>query len=123
MIDLIIVNLAYFVVMIWSGIDSQASSQLYGRPMWLVLNVAMVVCIYFFSEVHERRVIYADKVVGQALKLVLTHAGIFITLTTFLGAYDEASWRQVLAFYAIFFLALATWWVLSRQLVRFYFRE
>ena len=120
MIDLIIVNLAYFVVMIWSGIDSQVSSQLYGRPMWLVLNVAMVVCIYFFSEVHERRVIYADKVVGQALKLVLTHAGIFITLTTFLGAYDEASWRQVLAFYAIFFLALATWWVLSRQLVKLY---
>ena len=120
MIDLIIVNLAYFVVMMWSGIDSQASSQLYGRPMWLVLNVAMVVCIYFFSEVHERRVIYADKVVGQALKLVLTHAGIFITLTTFLGAYDEASWRQVLAFYAIFFLALATWWVLSRQLVKLY---
>ena len=120
MIDLIIVNLAYFVVMMWSGIDSQVSSQLYGRPMWLVLNVAMVVCIYFFSEVHERRVIYADKVVGQALKLVLTHAGIFITLSTFLGAYDEASWRQVLAFYAIFFLALATWWVLSRQLVKLY---
>ena len=52
---------------------------MFSRPVLLVLNVAMIVCIYFYSDVHERRVFYADKVVGQALKLVLTHAGIFVT--------------------------------------------
>ena len=119
-IDLLIVNLSYFATMLWNQGATTLNDQLYTRPMWLVLNVAMLVCIYFYNDVHERRVFYADKVVGQALKLVLTHAGIFITLTAFLGAYDAAPWQQVLKFYILFFMALSTWWVLSRQLVKLY---
>ena len=83
-IDLLIVNLAFFASMFWQREALPASNELYSRPVWLVLNVAMVVCLYFYNNVHERRVFYAEKVVGQALKLVLTHAGIFVTLTTFL---------------------------------------
>jgi putative colanic acid biosynthesis UDP-glucose lipid carrier transferase len=119
-VDLLIVNLVFFIIMMWSkdgatpGIES-----LYTRPVWLVLNVAMVVCIYFYSDVHERRVFYADKVVAQAFKLVLTHAGIFITLTSFLGQYD-APWQNVLLFYLCFFVVLSAWWVISRQLVKLY---
>ena len=119
LIDLLIVNIVFLASMLWSQGSSASIGGLYSRPMWLALNVAMVVCIYFFSDVHERRVFYADKVVGQALKLVLTHAGIFVTLSSFLGPYD-APWRHVLLFYAIFFLVLATWWVLSRQFVKLY---
>lgn len=115
-IDLLIVNLVYFSTMLWTNGDAAA---VYSRPVWLVLNVAMVVCIYFYSDVHERRVFYADKVVGHALKLVLTHAGIFITLASFLGYYG-LPWLQVLAFYAIFFIVLGTWWVVSRQFVKRY---
>ena len=119
-VDLLIVNLVFFVSMMWSkdGATPDVES-LYTRPVWLVLNVAMVVCIYFYSDVHERRVFYADKVVGQAFKLVLTHAGIFITLTSFLGQYD-APWQSVLLFYLCFFVALSAWWVISRQLVKLY---
>ena len=119
LIDLLIVNVVYLASMLWSQGSSQSVEGLYSRPMWLALNVAMVVCIYFFSDVHERRVFYADKVVGQALKLILTHAGIFVTLSSFLGPYD-APWRHVLLFYAIFFLVLSTWWVVSRQFVKLY---
>ena len=117
-VDLLIVNLSYFVTKVWDWTET-ASDEMYSRPLWLVLNIAMVVCIYFYSEVHERRVFYADKVVGQAFKLVLTHAGIFITLATFLGPYD-IPWQRVLWFYLIFFILLATWWVFSRQLVKLY---
>ena len=81
-IDLLIVNLVFFASRWWNVGDAEVTT-FYSRPVWLVLNVAMVVCIYFYSDVHERRVFYADRVVGQALKLVLTHAGIFIALTTF----------------------------------------
>jgi putative colanic acid biosynthesis UDP-glucose lipid carrier transferase len=87
--------------------------------VWLVLNVAMVVGLYFYSNVHERRVFYAEKVVGQAVKLVLTHAGIFVTLTSFLGPSD-APWQPVLWFYVVFFIVLSTWWVISRQFVKLY---
>lgn len=118
-IDLLIVNVVFLASMLWSRGTSPANDALYERPMWLALNVAMVVCIYFFNDVHERRVFYADKVVGQALKLTLTHAGIFVTLSSFLGPFD-LPWRHMLLFYTIFFIVLALWWVTSRQFVKLY---
>ena len=118
-IDLLIVNLVYFATMSWASHSMPIQGSLFSRPVWLVLNVAMVVGIYFYSDVHERRVFYADKVVGQALKLVLTHAGIFVTLTSFLAPNDTA-WQPLVMFYTIFFLVLATWWVVSRQMVKLY---
>ena len=118
-IDLLIVNLVFFAVMAWGNDSPLSDNVMFARPVWLVLNVAMVVCIYFYSTVHERRVFYAEKVVGQALKLVLTHAGIFVTLTTFIGPID-LPWQRCLWFYVIFFLVLAAWWVLSRQFVKLY---
>ena len=118
-IDLLIVNLTYLAIMLWDGASQSPHDTMFSRPVWLVLNVAMLVCIYFYNDVHERRVFYAEKVVGQALKLVLTHAGIFVTLTTFLGPTD-VYWQHLLLFYVLFFLVLATWWVLSRQFVKLY---
>ena len=117
-VDLLIVNLVFLSTMIWKG-QGDGYNELFSRPVWLALNVAMLVCIYFYSNVHERRVFYAEKVVGQALKLVLTHAGIFVSLTSFLNQLN-APWRILLIFYAIFFLAISAWWVLSRQLVKLY---
>ncbi|MBQ9576482.1 MAG: undecaprenyl-phosphate glucose phosphotransferase [Muribaculaceae bacterium] len=118
-IDLLIANLAYFATMMWHDSGSAGMDEMYSRPVWLILNVAMVVCIYFYSEVHERRVFYADKLVGHALKLVLTHAGIFVTLTSFVVSFD-APWHIMLRYYILFFLALSMWWVISRKFVKLY---
>ncbi|MBR3453273.1 MAG: undecaprenyl-phosphate glucose phosphotransferase [Muribaculaceae bacterium] len=120
-VDLLIVNLTFLASMYyWQRSTTPVDSNgLYSRPVWLVLNVAMVVGLYFYSNVHERRVFYAEKVVGQAVKLVLTHAGIFVTLTSFLGPSD-APWQPVLWFYVVFFIVLSTWWVISRQFVKLY---
>lgn len=118
-IDMLIVNLVFLASKYWGYGTLPAGNELYSRPVWLALNVAMVVGLYFYSDVHERRVFYADKVVGQALKLVLTHAGIFVTLTTLLGPID-APWQRMLWFYVIFFIVLSAWWVISRQLVKQY---
>ena len=118
-IDLLIANLVYFITMKWNIGDELASDSMFSRPSWLVLNVATLVCIYFYSEVHERRVFYADRVVGHALKFILTHAGIFVTLTSLMGPTD-APWQSVPFFYLVFFIALATWWVISRQFVKLY---
>ena len=116
-VDMLVVNLTFISVTLWQG-DQNGAEALLTRPIWLSLNVAMLVCIYFYNNVHERRVYYAEKVVGQAIKLVLTHAGLFVSLISFLG--PDVSWRVLLKFYLIFFLALATWWVVSRQLVKLY---
>ena len=117
-IDLLIVNLVFFASF-WGHGSASSGDGLYSRPLWLVLNVAMIVGLYFYSNVHERRVFYADKVVGQAFKLVLTHAGIFITLSSFLG-FTDSPWQLILRFYVLFFIVLAAWWVISRQLVKLY---
>ena len=118
-IDLLIVNVVFFATMYWQRDSLADSSELYSRPVWLSLNVAMLVGLYFYNNVHERRVFYAEKVVGQALKLVLTHAGIFVTLTSFLIAV-ESPWQHILWFYLTFFVVLSAWWVISRQLVKLY---
>ncbi len=117
-VDLLVVNLTFLAVTLWHGGQGGANALL-TRPIWLSLNVAMLVCIYFYNNVHERRVFYAEKVVGQAIKLVLTHAGLFVSLTAFLGPF-EGPWHIILRFYVLFFLVLSTWWVVSRQLVKLY---
>ena len=118
-IDLLIVNLV-FVLTIYMDYRLQAAAGKFStRPMWLALNVAMLVCIYLYNDVHEKRVIYAERVVGRAVKFIVTHAGIFITLTSLIKQPD-VPWQRVLLFYVFFFLALSTWWVVSRQLVKVY---
>jgi len=116
-IDLLIVNVVYFAMRWWHG--DAADDSLYTRTVWLMLNVAEMVCIYFYSDIHERRVFYADKVVSRALQSVLVHAGIFVTTLSFLGL-NDLSWRWLLAFYIILFVVLAGWWVVSRQLLKIY---
>ena len=118
-VDLLIVNLVFVFTIFLDYRVKAAAGGFTTRPMWLALNVAMLICIYLYNEVHEKRVIYAERVVGKAVNLVLTHAGIFITLTSLLRQPD-VPWRQVMVFYVVFFLALASWWVISRQLVKLY---
>ena len=118
-VDLLIANIV-FVFTIYIDYRLQAAAGSFStRPMWLALNVAMLVCTYLYNDVHEKRVIYAERVVGRAVKFTLTHAGIFITLTSLIRQPD-VPWDKVLLFYLVFFLALSTWWVLSRKLVKIY---
>ena len=51
-VDLLIVNLAFLISMVWNSDYLPPCEEMYSRPAWLVLNVAMLVCIYFYSEVH-----------------------------------------------------------------------
>ena len=118
-VDLLIVNLVFVFTIFIDYRVKAAAGGFSTRPMWLALNVAMLVCIYFYNEVHEKRVIYAERVVGKAVNLVVTHAGIFIALTSMLKQPD-VPWHQVLLFYVVFFLCLSCWWVVSRQLVKVY---
>ena len=53
MIDLLIVNLVFFASMYWQHDSLPADSELYSRPVWLVLNMAMLVGLYFYNDVHE----------------------------------------------------------------------
>ena len=118
-VDLLIANLVFIFTIYLDYRLKAAAGSFSTRPMWLALNVAMLVCIYLYNDVHEKRVIYAERVVGKAFNFIITHAGIFITLTSLIKQPD-VPWQQVMWFYVFFFLALSTWWVVSRQLVKLY---
>ena len=119
LVDLLIANLVFVFTIFLDYRVTAAAGSFSTRPMWLALNVAMLICTYLYNDVHEKRVIYAERVVGRAVNFILTHAGIFITLTSLIRQPD-VPWNRVLLFYFVFFIALSTWWVLSRKLVKLY---
>lgn len=118
-VDLLIANLVFFFTIFIDYRATAAAGSFSTRPMWLALNVAMLICTYLYNDVHEKRVIYAERVVGRAVNFILAHAGIFITLTSLIKQPD-VPWNRVLLFYFVFFIALSTWWVFSRKLVKLY---
>lgn len=91
----------------------------FSKTVWLMMNISFIAVSYFFSDIHCRRVVYADRVVLQVIKAVMLHTVIFMALLMFLG-FDKASWRTYVKFYIAFFAGLSTWWLLSRKLLKRY---
>jgi putative colanic acid biosynthesis UDP-glucose lipid carrier transferase len=89
------------------------------KQVWLMLNLSFFVVIYFFSNIHERRVIYADQLLLQVIKIILLHAVVFLALISFLDA-NDTSWKVIAKFYGLFFICLSVWWIGSRKLLRWY---
>ena len=114
-VDVVVLNAAYFITCWYNGV----SDVFYSKIVWLMLNMAYVVDIYFFSDIHNKRVVYADRVLVEVVRSVLMHLAIFVTLLSFLGLTDT-TWQVVLMFYVLFFIGLALWWIGSRKLLKAY---
>lgn len=114
-IDFIILNLSYLLVCLMNRHDTMFVS----KPVWLMMNVSYMVVSYFFSDIHHRRVVYADKVVLKVLKAVLIHAVLFLSLIYFLRS-DYIAWDDFGKLYAIFVVALGSWWLISRKVMKWY---
>lgn len=112
-VDFLIVNLVYLLVCHFCSHESFFSKQ-----VWFVLNISFLAVSYFFSDIHYRRVVYADRVILQVIKLVSLHAVVFISLVSFLG--DDSTWHVFVKFYALFFVCMCVWWILSRKLLKKY---
>ncbi len=114
-VDFVALNSAYFFTCWWNGVTDMFFSKL----VWLVMNVSYLVVAYMFAGIHNKRVVYADKVVIEALKSVLTHAAIFLSILAFLDLADT-SWHIIVKFYLLFFSLLGLWWIGSRKLIKAY---
>ncbi|MBQ3960964.1 MAG: hypothetical protein II683_04155 [Muribaculaceae bacterium] len=114
-IDFLILNIIYLVVC-WF---EPANGVFFSKQVWMLLNLSYFVVAYFFSDIHERRVVYADQVLMQVVKAVMLHAVIFLSLIYFLD-YDSVSWRTIVKFYVAFFVVLSLWWIFSRRLLKMY---
>ncbi|MBQ4368017.1 MAG: undecaprenyl-phosphate glucose phosphotransferase, partial [Muribaculaceae bacterium] len=114
-VDMLVLNAAYFVTCWYNEVNDVFFSKI----VWLMLNVAYVVVIYFFGDIHNKRVVYADRVLVEVVKSVLMHVAIFVTLLSFLDL-TETSWQVIARFYLLFFVGLSLWWIGSRKLIKAY---
>jgi len=110
-----VLNIAYFLACWWGGVDDL----FFSRLVWLIMNTAFVVVLYFTSGIHDQRVVYADRVIIEAFKSVALHAAIFLTTISFLDNI-AVGWKVVLLFYVLFFVGLASWWIISRKVIKQY---
>ena len=112
-IDFVVLNLSYMIVCLLCKHDDMFVSKL----VWLMMNVSYMAVSYFFSDIHYRRVVFADRVALQVIKAVSLHAVVFLSLTYFLSD-DHFDWESFGKFYGFFCIVLGSWWIISRKLLK-----
>lgn len=117
LVDLLTLNGVFFLLQLLPFVNS--NDVFFSKPSWLAINTAYIVVIYLFSDIHQQRVVYADKVMLTALKSVCVHVGLYLSLAVLLDA-DGMSWRILVGFYVLLYIALGTWWILSRKVLKLY---
>lgn len=83
-----------------------------------MLNLSFAVVLYVLSTLHDKRVVYIDRVLMLLVKYILLHVVLFLTLFFFVDT--VISWKTIALFYVIFALSLAVWWIVSRKLLKWY---
>ncbi len=77
--------------------------------------VVMACVSYAFIEVHELRVLYADKIAVKAFRATIAHAVFFVVMCLIVDA--RLPWSVFLSLYGTMFVALFVWWFGSRKLL------
>lgn len=113
-IDFIVLNVVFIAVWFFS----QDSLQSLARQAWLLLNISFLIEVYLLTGIHDNRVVYADRVVIEAVKWTALHSVLFLSLTSFLRI--DLPWDLLGYFYASFFIALSVWWLVSRKVLKWY---
>ena len=114
-IDFIVLNASYFLTCYWTN---QQHEPFFGKQVWLILNLAFGIVVYVLSSLHDKRVVYIDRVLIHLVKNVLLHMVVFLMLVSFIDALP--SWRVIVTLYVVFAVALALWWIISRKLLKWY---
>ncbi len=114
-IDFIVLNASYITTCLLTDADHQPFLV---KQVWLMLNLSFLVVVYVLSTLHDKRVVYIDRVLLLLVKYVLLHGVIFLMLLSFVD--KDISWKTIVLFYGIFALSLAVWWIVSRKLLKWY---
>lgn len=91
----------------------------YTKRIWFVLNVSFFIAHTLIPDIHSKRVVYADKVVINALRLVALHAVLFMSILLFLDL-GEITTSTYLIFYVSLLLVMCVWWLVSRKILKAY---
>lgn len=115
-VDVLLLNLVYFSLFFWYNGSPEV---FFNTKSLLVLNLSYLLTVFFFSDIHSQRIIYADKILLRSVNMVLVYTIVSIAMTTVLVDGDmpmAVMWR----FYLLFLAVIAVWWLMSRKTVKLY---
>ena len=58
----------------------------YSKQVWFLLNLSFFIVVYVLGSLHDKRVVYIDRVLVHLVKYVMLHAVIFLMLVSFIDA-------------------------------------
>ena len=112
-VDFVVLNLAYFLTLWILGNVTPFANEI----VWFIVNLSLIPSEVFFSEIHNVRILYADKVVLNSFKSVVLAGGV-MTAAFYTVDVVDIGLRHGIVFMALFFALLSTWWIISRRLLK-----
>lgn len=115
LVDFVILNMVYFGI---SELGS-VSAEYYNVKSWGIVNISYLLSVLVFSDIHDTRIVYADKLVLNVIKMLTVMVSSFFTFLWIADIFDMP-WGLIICFFVIFTLLLSIWWVVSRQVVKYF---
>lgn len=113
--DFVLLNAVYFYVLHGNKMVGQFNEDV----VWIFLNISYVPAILLFSDVHNKRILFVDRIMVMLFQVLIVHVLVMMSLVTLAG-YDDIPIRIYVVFYAIFYALLLCWWIISRKIVKFF---
>lgn len=116
-VDFVVLNIAYLAACFISY-QNTGSSDFLNKRQWLIVNLSLLLVEFVTSQIHEKRVVYADRVMLEALRATLIHAVIYYILISFFELTSAPiEWGSL---YGILYLGITLWWLISRRMIKHY---
>lgn len=115
-VDFALLNVSYLIAGLWSGLDGA----FFSRQVWLLLNLSFLIVVSIFPSIHNKRVVYADQVLLQVVKVVAVLGAVFLSFLYFLDWFQnfDTSFPEILKLFFVFFCLLVFWWIFSRKFLK-----
>lgn len=114
-VDFVLLNTLFLVMFL----TKFGTPGLYNLKVLVILNISYLIAILLNNDIHERRIVYADKIALIALRVLATDIALFLA---FLWVADtpEIDTLPIVFYFSTFYILLSVWWLASRQAVKLY---
>jgi len=93
----------------------------FARARWLAVSLSYIPVAFLFERTRLQRTLHIDRVLVEAMRAVVVHALVFVTLLVFLQA-DEFPNAYYFQYYAMMIVALPATWLVTRLIIKTYRR-
>lgn len=118
MFDFILLSMVYLFIL---NVSDEVG-QFREKVVWVFANISYAPAIMLFSDVHNKRILYADRLMIILFQVLIVHFLAFLALVTICG-YDNIPASTYLEFFALLYFLLGFWWITSRKIVKFFRRR